>query len=313
VSRAALADNQAGATFASETSYLTKSLVVGESRNRGNREEWETPGYRGRALPAPWEPHEEIVGFEFYDGKVGVSRTHFAGFRPNPVRKSGALSYLAPNAFTINPRNFAKRVTFRKGTQRVFLAQPERGMDGDVSKVFVDTTGSVTGRRGARVVVNNRFLLGKGCRKRNGWNAWVCPARDYATLWTGVSSSSSIDPLVLRRSDGAAQTLNGCCSGDDKAITTLLPGRTYDVEFSAPSSRVEFVLWNSAHKNVTLQMKAPSGTKVERWDDPLPKTDSLSGLAGKRDSAWHYNAATNTLTVRLVSHDDWSEVEVVRP
>lgn len=312
VTRAKLADNQGGATFASEKSYLTRSLVVGESANTGNAESWEDTGPNGRALPAPWEPEEEIVGFEFYDGRVGVSRTHFANFQKNSLRPSGALGSLSPNAFAIHPRNFASKVTFGNATP-VYLAQPEAGMDGDASKVFIDKTGSVSGRRGGHVVVDNPFLLDKTCNKRESWNAWVCGQRGYATLWVGASSSTAIQPLKIRRSDGPTQTLQGCCSGDDKAITTILPGRTYDVDFSTVPQRSEFVLWNSAGKNITLRMKAPGGTKVIRWGEVLPSAGSLGGLQDKSDSSWFYDPASNTLTIRIVSKDDWSEVEVLRP
>lgn len=312
VSRSRLADNQGGATFASEKSYLTRSLVVGESANDGNPEPWEDTGPGGRALPAPWEPDEEIVGFEFYDGLVGVSRTHFAEFHKNDLRKAGALGYLSPNAFSVHPRNFANKVTFRDAN-RVYLPQPEPGMDGDVSKVFVDKSGSVTGRRGAHVVVNNRFLLDGTCKKRDGWNSWVCGRREYATLWIGASTSNALEPLRLHRDDGRTQTLRGCCSGSDDAVTTILPGRSYNVDFSTAPQRSQFVLWRSPGKQITLKMKAPSGTKVMRWGYALPEVGSPGALDERTDSAWHYNGETNTLTVRIVSKDDWSEVEVVRP
>ena len=312
VTRSRIADNQGGVTFASDKSYLTRSLVVGESANQGNPEPWEDTGPGGRALPAPWEPEEKVTGFEFYDGLVGVSRTHFAEFNHNYQRKAGALGYLSPNAFSIHPRNFAKRVTFRDAN-RVYLVEPESGMDGDTSKVFVDRTGSVSGRRGAHVVVNNRFLLDGTCKKRDAWNAWVCGRRDYGTLWIGTSASSALDPMKLHRQDGPTQTLQGCCSGSTRAVTTFLPGYRYDVDFSTAPRRAEFVLWHSAGKRITLSMQAPAGTKVLRWGDVLQEVGSVGGLDDKDDSAWHYDGTTNTLTVRIVSRDDWSEVEVVRP
>lgn len=312
VTRSKFADNQAAATFASKTSYLTRSLVVGESANKGNAESWEATGPGGRALPTPWDPDEEMVGFEFYDGRVGVAKTHFTKFKPNSVREAGALSYLSPNAFNLHPRNFARDVSFRD-SKPVYLAEPQAGMDGDLSKVFVDTTGSVTGRPGGHVVVNNPFLLDDTCKKRDAWNAWVCGKRGYATLWTGVSSATALQPLKLRRSDGRTQTLRGCCSGATRAITTILPSRTYDVDFSTAPKSADFVLMDSPGKNITLRMNAPAGTKILRWGNPLPGTSSLSALHDKKDSSWFYNATTNTLTIRIVATTDWTEVEVVRP
>lgn len=311
VTRARFGDNAAGATFASEDSYLKNSLVVGETANKGNPESWENTGPGGRMMPAYWEPEHPIVGFEFYDGTVGVSDTYFAGFKPNAMRESGALSYLAPNAFTISPRNFASNLSFANDAKRVYLAPPERGMDGDMSKLFVDRDGSVTGRKNARVVIDNPFLLDDTCNQRGAWGAWVCGANEYATLWVEVSNPSAIEPLKIHRPD-ATQTLVGCCSGGDKAITTILPQRTYELEFSQAPTRTELILWNSGRTDVTLKMKTPATTKVIRWDDPLPGSASLQGLANKDDSSWFYDHTTGYLHVRVVSDDDWSEVEVVR-
>jgi cell migration-inducing and hyaluronan-binding protein len=151
VSNAVLADNRSGATFASEESFLEDSLVVGETANKGSTESWEDAGINGHALPFFWEPEAQIAGFEFYDGRVGVSRTTFANFNGNSQRPSGALSYLHEDAFGIHPKNFAEGVRFVNATP-VYMSDPVEGYDGDAAKVFVDRDGSVTGTPDRAVV-----------------------------------------------------------------------------------------------------------------------------------------------------------------
>ncbi len=56
VSGATLADNRAGATFASSDTVIRDSFIVGETDNPGTTEPWEDTGYEGRALPFFWEP-----------------------------------------------------------------------------------------------------------------------------------------------------------------------------------------------------------------------------------------------------------------
>jgi hypothetical protein len=199
---AVLADNRAGATFASAETFVRNSLIVGETSNKGNTEPWEETGLDGRGLPFFWDPDAPIAGFEFYDGRVGAQNVTFVRFKPNSQRRSGGLGYLEPNAFSIHPKNFAANVRFVDANE-VHLAGPESRKDGDVSKVFVDRDGSVTGDAGAAVVVNNPFLLDASCSLRPAWNAHVC-STEYVTLVAGTleNNPSHIKPLRLRRPDG---------------------------------------------------------------------------------------------------------------
>ena len=72
---ATLADNAIGATFASEKSFLTNSLVAGETANKGNTYDWQVHngwvGLDGRSFPRYWDPDSPVRGYEFYDGRVG--------------------------------------------------------------------------------------------------------------------------------------------------------------------------------------------------------------------------------------------------
>lgn len=310
VSNSVLADNRSGATFASAESFLEDSLVVGETANKGMTESWEEPGHDGRALPFFWEPEAQITGFEFYDGRVGVRNTTFVNFKSNPVRPSGALGYLAPDAFSIDPKNFAEAVTFVDSTP-VYLAPPEPGMDGDLAKVFVDRDGSVTGTAGRAVVVDNPFLLTGRCNFRTTWNAHVCN-EDYVSLWVGTENPNKIKPLIITRDDGATQTLMGCCEDSTDTITSIMPNRSYDVAFNGGTPvDARFVLWRGNGRTLTLSLPVSSSFSVNRWGWPIPEKNSLDGLAASDESSFYYNASTSLLHLKIVAEDtDWEEIRV---
>ena len=314
VSNAVLADNRSGATFASSESFLEDSLVVGETANKGMTEDWEEVGHDGRALPFFWEPEVQITGFEFYDGRVGVRNTMFVNFEANPVRPSGALGYLAPDAFSIDPKNFAEDVTFVASTP-VYLAPPEAGMDGDLAKVFVDRDGSVTGTAGKAVVVDNPFLLQSGCQERPAWTAWVCPS-DYVTLYVSTAGDSPtyIKPLTLARDDDVTQTLNGCCEDSTDAVTSIIPNRSYDVEFNTGTpAETRYVLWRGSGKWLQLAVPMSGNFTVKRWGWAIPAVQSRTALSAQTESSYYFDAATSTLHLKLVAEDtDWEEVRVKR-
>lgn len=310
VTGATLADNRAGATFASEETFLENSFVVGESANMGTTESWEDPGFGGRALPFFWEPDAQVVGFEFYDGRVGVSNTTFAGFQSNPVRGSGALGYLDEDAFSIHPKNFAENVKFID-SNRVYMADPEPGLDGDMSKVFVDRDGSVTGAAGSTVVVNNPFLLNNTCDFRTTWNSHVCVS-DYASLWIGANTSQAVKPVVLERGDGAKQTLMGCCDNSKEAITSVIPARSYSVDFNGDTpTEARFVLWRGRGTWTQLSLDVDPTFSVTRWGQNLASVASLTALAQRTESGYFYDPATTTLHLRIAApNTDWEEIRV---
>jgi G8 domain len=314
VSGAVLADNRAGATFASSETFLENSFVVGETDNMGTTEDWEDPGYGGRALPLFWDPGAQIIGFEFYDGRVGVSDTTFANFNSNPVRGSGGLGYLADNAFAIHPKNFAENVDF-VNSNRVYLPDPTPGMDGDMAKVFVDVDGSVTGTAGETVVINNPFLLRSNCEYTASWNAHTCTS-DYASLMVGTmdGNPNDIKPVTLRRSDGVTQTLMGCCDDSLEAHTTIIPDRAYEVGFNGGTpTGTRYVLWNGRGHTVDISIEVASLDKVTRWGQALPSVSSLSALAQRTDTSYFHDAVRGIVHVRISGkNSDWEEVKVIQ-
>lgn len=311
VSQATLADNRTGATFASSEAYLEDAVVVAETRNPGTAEPWEEQGPTGRALPVFWDPGTPIGGFEFYDGRVGVRDTTFVGFRPSSLRQAGALTYLAPNAFSLDPHNFAERVRF-VDSNPVYLTDPEPRMDGDASKVFYDRDGTVTGRPGSAVVVDNPFLLNETCEHRVTWNAHVCDS-DFVSLLAGSVDEGRhwVDPLVVRRTDGVEQRLAGCCDYSNEAYTTLVPSRSYEVEFNGGvPEEVRLVLFNGRGRWINASLEVPGPVRVTRWGRGLQEVTGLGALANRSDSGWHFDPATSTVHVKLYGQGDWEEVRI---
>ena len=310
VSNATLADNRAGATFASDGAFIEDSFIVGETANMGTAEDWEDTGFEGRALPFFWDPGTPILGFEFYDGLVGVRNVTFAGLNPNPVRESGALGYLAPDAFSIDPKNFAENITLIDSNP-VYLAPVEPGMDGDASKVFVDKDGSITGTPGRAVIADNPFLVTENCAYVAAWNAHICD-EDYVSMYVYTNGgTAAIKPLVLSRDDGVNQTLMGCCEDSTDVQTSVIPARSYEVKFNGGTpTDTHLVLWRGEGRWLQLELKVPPGTDITRWGEPLKTVGSLGALVSQDDSAYFYDAATKTVHVKLVGNGDWEEIRV---
>jgi hypothetical protein len=94
LSHALLADNDIGATFAANETFLQDSVIIGESANNAT-----TLG----AFP--------IRGYEFYDGRVGAERVQFVNYASSPARPASAYGYNRHNAFSINTQNFTDNAT----------------------------------------------------------------------------------------------------------------------------------------------------------------------------------------------------------
>jgi hypothetical protein len=332
---ATFADNAIGATFASDESFLVGSLVVGETANVGTPEQWEVRsggvGQGGRSAPRPWEAEFPIRGFEFYDGLVGVERTTFVNFRSwqspgGEAREQSALGYQIDNDFSLHPRNYASGLRF-VNARRVYLETPDAEHDGDLSAVFLDADGSVTGTAGRTVTTRNPFLYGSGCVARDDWNAQAC-AGDYATLLVGSGSSAALRPVTITRADGQAQRLTASTGDDaDSATTTVVTNTAYGVTFAGGTpARTRFVLWRGAERWLRIAVPRAEGFRVMRYGCDVGQKGSWcfgaaasqAALDAATRSSWFYDdhgdadPATGTLHLRLVSRDaDWDELEVV--
>jgi cell migration-inducing and hyaluronan-binding protein len=313
-----LADNAIGATFASDESFLQRSFVVGESGNVGEAARWERDrgevGRRGRSLPQPWNADYPIRGFEFYDGRVGVERTVFANFQPyrsrsGKLRQQSAIGYHVDNDFGIHAKNFASKVRF-VNARRVYFEPPQIGHDGDVSAVFLDTDGSVTGRRGRSLMTRNRFLYGSGCRLRRDFNAQECSG-DYASLIVGAPDDRrAMKPVRIRRDNGAVQTLTASGGGD--AMTSILANRTYRVAFRGGTpKKTRYVLRHGRDRWVKVAIPHGPRFRVTRYGCEVAdgrswcygKHASMASLDASDRAGYYYDGASGTLYLRLVSDE----------
>ncbi|XP_046566225.1 cell surface hyaluronidase-like, partial [Haliotis rubra] len=167
---------------------LTNSIVIGESRNLGepsrislgNDKYTDMP----RSIPLPYDPHQPLNGFLFYDGPVYIKNVWFSNFISNVNYTAGAIGFLRNNEYSSSPSNMATNVKFN------FVDGPTTGNrvydgnetihgfgndDGDKTATIRDTDGSLTGYRGATVVKPGSYYHNARCYRRDNWNMQICP------------------------------------------------------------------------------------------------------------------------------------------
>ncbi len=327
VDNSVLADNGMGATFASEYSRLSNSLVVGETANLGTPETWTAPGLGGRSLPQPWEAAFPIRGFQFYDGLVAARGVSFFNFVPNSQRNASGLGFLLDNQFSLHPGNQSAGLTF-VNANRVWLPPLQPGFDGDSSALFTDTDGTVTGTAGARVMANNPFLMAGACTYRSSWNAQVCPpgAATYLRIATESISGTTqqLHPVRFTRPDGAAQTLDGYDPSATSVTTTAVGHTSYRVSFAggiAPTQTAYRVI-NGVGQWVQFAIPyASAPSRITRWGCDIADASSwcyggaptsLAQLQQSQVDSAFYDAAAGLLYVRLKPSDEYDQLEVVR-
>jgi len=210
-----LADNAIGFTHASGapgiapyTSRVVDSLFVGESDNIGNPTTPEEIAY-GRSLPAAAADFP-IRGYEYYDFHHEVENTAFVNYVPNAQRDAGALSYLLFTSFGMSPENWVKGLTF-VNAQPVSFPPMERRWASDYgrsaaykSAAFRDLDGSVGGKPGAYIVIDNGIAADeKSCEIKPGWNAAICDGDigrfGIAGNFSGFETGPITDPIILQR------------------------------------------------------------------------------------------------------------------
>ena len=210
-----LADNAIGFTHASGspglapyTSRVVDSLFVGESDNIGNPTTPEEIAY-GRSLPAT-APDFPIRGYEYYDFHHEVENTHFVNFQANDLRDAGAISYLLFTSFGMSTSNFVKGVSF-ENAKPVSFPPIQRRWASDYgrsaaykSAAFQDLDGSLTGKAGAFVVLDNGIAAHEdACEMKPTWGAAVCEGDmgrfSIAGNFSGFSSGPITDPIILQR------------------------------------------------------------------------------------------------------------------
>ena len=210
-----LADNAIGFTHASGaagkapfTSRVVDSLFVGESANIGNPATPEEIAY-GRSLPSE-SADFPIRGYEYYDYLHHVENTRFVNYQPNQLREAGALSYLLFTSFGMSTENSVEGLTF-DNAQPVSFPPVQRRWASDYgrraayrSAAFQDLDGSVTGKPGAYIVIDNGIASDEEtCEIMNNWGAAVCTGDmgrfNIAGDFNEFGNSPITDPIMLER------------------------------------------------------------------------------------------------------------------
>jgi len=325
---ALLADSAVGATFASNKSYIQDSVMVGETANKGTPQPWEKVGPDGRTLPYPWDDASDPVaggykypirGFEFYDGQEGVKNVAFVNYAANANRQAGALSYLRNNRFGIVPQNFLEAASFVSANP-VYMENPHADRDGDLSAVFVDAQGVLTGTVGQSVVVNNPFLKTATCTFKSEWNSLICPSQYTSFGLERVGGSGGIVPLKVARADGIVQTLSGTEDGatSSSAWSTVIRNAPYDVTPTGTQGHWRVHLRNSKIGDwLRVSLPWSAGVNIYRdwWVDNRNRLSAASSLAdldaSSGDKYWLGGGKLYLkLQVKNEPNYDWAALDV---
>jgi cell migration-inducing and hyaluronan-binding protein len=285
---AVLADNAIGATFAANETFVEDALFVGETANNASTLSAGTPRR----------------GYEFYDGRVGADRVTFANFTAVGSIPSSAMGFNRNNGFSVSTGNFAGSVQFVNATP-FYLETPHADKDGDKAAVFLDRDGAVTGTPGAWVVANSPFLAVPGCSTRAEWNALICGGR-YIGL-TVRSDAETVAPLTLTRDDVAALTLVGVPGNPNSAFATVVPGRSYTVQYVGATPLRPRISLNGARDGEWVRVALPypqASLKVTRdynGSQPLMHAGSLAELDASTGDRYWYDTATGVLYLKLLT------------
>ncbi|MBA2685224.1 MAG: transmembrane domain-containing protein [Gemmatimonadaceae bacterium] len=287
LTHAMLADNDIGATFAANETFLQDATIIGESGNNAT-----TLG----TYP--------IRGYEFYDGRVGAERVQFINFASNATRPASAYGYNRNNAFSINTQNYTNGATF-VNSNHVYLENPHPDKDGDKAAVFLDADGSVTGTTGAHVAANMPILLDGTCSNRVEWNAFVCRgAYGLFSLNTGAATPENIAPMTIVRDDNVSGAMAGSGGSLTSINMSLLSGRKYKLQPALVPSKPR-LYWRDAAVGDNARIGFPwTNPSVKVWRDydsghPIAAAASLSELDASTGNVYFFDTANSMMYVKL--------------
>ena len=287
---AMLADNEIGATFASNETFVMDAVFVGASANSG-----------GTQIQAGFP----IRGYEFYDGRVGAERVTFVNFVSSPARTMSALGFNRTNGFPVDPLNYGKSLTFIN-SNNVFLDNPAANSDGDRAAVILDNDGTISGIAGAWIAANNPLMVTPACTRRDPWNAWICQL-PFVQLQVRGANSQVVAPLTITRDDAAAATYVGVPDQPQTVSASVITSRTYRVQYNAGvPDRPQFYMRRSVAGD-WLRLIAPypnSNFNVIRDSNngaPLAAAVSLAELDASTGNKYFYDGATGLLHLKAVT------------
>lgn len=301
-----LADNAIGFTHAAGapgvaayTSRVVDSLFVGESDNIGNPSTPEEIAY-GRSLPAE-APDFPIRGYEYYDFHHEVENVTFVNFQPNEQRDAGALSYLLFTSFGMSTENWVKGLKFENAKPVSFPPIQKRWASdygrsaAYKSAAFHDLDGSVTGKPGAFIVIDNGIASDEDtCEIKPTWNAAICTGDmgrfAIAGNFSGFETTPITNPIILQRNGKRVEYAGGqtIASGAELRIETARESLTLSLQEMDEGSYVIFELpeftkaASGVEANSLEALKNASQTSYYRDDKSLWVKLVVADAAGSR-------------------------------
>ena len=274
-----LADNAIGYTHASGspgaaayTSRVVDSLFVGESENIGNPSTPEEIAY-GRSLPAAAADFP-IRGYEYYDFHHEVENVTFVNYQANELRDAGALSYLLFTSFGMSTSNWVKGIKFQNAKPVSFPPIQKRWASdygrsaAYKSAAFHDLDGSVTGKPGAYVVMDNGIAADEAsCEMKPSWNAAVCMGDmgrfSIAGNFSGFQAGPITNPIILQRNGKRFEYTGGTTlgSGAELRVETARPTLTLSLSEMDQGSYVIFELPEFAGASAGTQQNSLAALK----------------------------------------------------
>ncbi len=288
LTHALLADNDIGATFAANETFLQDATIIGESANNAT-----TLG----TFP--------IRGYEFYDGRVGAERVQFVNYVSNGTRPASAYGYNRHNAFSINPMNFTDGATF-VNANHVYLEDPQTDKDGDKAALFLDADGSVTGTAGAHVTNNMPILVDNACTSHTEWNAYVClGVYGRFGFQSGVTGGENVAPMMITRDDNVTASMAGSGGQLTSINMSLLSGRKYALQPAVVPVKPR-LYWSNAAPGDNARISFPwTVANVKVWRDydsghPIAAAASLAELDASTGNVYFFDAANSKMYVKMV-------------
>ncbi|GFN79682.1 transmembrane protein 2-like [Plakobranchus ocellatus] len=195
-----------------QRSYLTNSIILGESDNLGLAEGYWNGTHRipyHRSLPLSWNPGNGVRGVVFYDGPHYIQNTFFNNFPQREEYHTGAFGFVRGSRWFSSPLTAVSGADFGfddgpSGGNRAF--DGHEGIDhyqnrtGDTQAMFRDLDGSVTGHPNTQVVKPFPFLSTADCYFKENWLLTVCPHRyGKVSVWPrGTDHKRNTKPFMTR-------------------------------------------------------------------------------------------------------------------
>ena len=232
--------------------------------------------------------------------------TRFVNYRPNEVRDAGALSYLLFTSFGMSTENSVEGLTFENAKPVSFPPIDRRwasdfgGRAAYRSAAFRDKDGSVTGKAGAYVVIDNGIAAHEDqCEIRSSWGAAICQGDmgrlsiDDTRAFPEFGMRPITNPIILVR-DGSRFEYNGETTIGSGAELRVDTGRDKLALHLREMDQGSFVI-------LQLPGFTTAGGGVE--------AASLDALRDASESAWFKD--DNALWVKLVVEDAAADGPVV--